>query len=235
MQDEKRRERWLAPDLRLETVTETKPELCGALAPSSEVNAESVTSVNCTLDAGQWRLRFVCDCWPSCIQVASIKAAGEEEAPGRPAADAADDAQMIHLFDFVTEVNGETEPPAMLSKLIDKKRGGTDLKLKTVPPRRLTVKLQKAGKCLGLDLLLHDPLSTSILIKSIGAGEVQRHNEVTKEEGGRVCPLDFIESVNGVSGVADEILQEIKAAASIEMVLMRAPWPDPRRSVDLLK
>lgn len=178
--------------------------------PEEEEEPEDVTSVSCSFEG---RLAVTLDCWPNCVQVASIKAVGD----GGEALDP--NLRKIQALDFVTEVDGVKDPREMLRVLRDNRAP----QLLTVNPKRLTVELDKGGQSLGMNLLFQELSSTSILIKGIDAGAVQRYNADSIEEETKVCVNDFIESVNGVSGSAERLLEQLKQNDTIEMVLMRRP------------
>lgn len=165
------------------------------------------------LQKNESKLGLHLDLTGSGVQVVKIVAGGVEDYNR-----SVPSGKQILAHDFITVVNGVSTSADMIKKM----RDDPHLTLTIVKPTRFTVKMDKAGKKLGLNLAFQEATSSCIEVKEVIDGAIEEYN-ATAAPALRVMKNDFLESVNGASGTAKKILQEIKAANQLEIGLLRVP------------
>lgn len=127
--------------------------------------------------------------------------------------------QQIMVHDFITRVNAVTDVKQMFLQLLK----ATDVELRVVRPSHRSVRIEKCGASLGLNVHYQETVSTCLKVESIAeCGAVQLHNQVCEEDA-QLRPQDFIERVNLVSRFAAAMLEELKHADVVELSVLRMP------------
>jgi len=170
-------------------------------------------SFECLIDRGtsEWGLNL--DCWPFGLQIVSLKAGSVERYNASAGA-----TKQVQPHDFIVRVNEEREVRDMMTAL----KKETSVTLAVLHPFRDVVRVEKGPLALGLNLVFQEATGSCLQIKDISPGAVAAHNTVA-EPTSRVRQLDFIERVNGVSGSATQLFQELQLANSLELSLLRLP------------
>jgi len=129
----------------------------------------------------------------------------------------AKECEQVRIGDIILEVNGISGDAAgMVEELKSDKKSH---QLVFMHPETFTIVIDKNPSlgvqftgCIG---------SSSVVISKISKGSVQDWNETHQDAV--VKPYDRVHSVNGVSGSARELLEQIQLHDRLEMVISRAP------------
>lgn len=195
------------------------PEPVEEAAPEEEKPV--VKTFECALRKGPpGKLGMRVDLWSFCIQVVGLEDDNNSAVKSHNSASSEDKQVLVN--DFITRVNGISEPEKMTMKLAMSQE---EVTLQIAKPTRFRVIVSKDsdGKdSLGLRLIYQKLSSTCIHVVEVLPGMVQRYNEGAVEDA-RVRGNDFIEAVNGVSESAAKMLEELKKAKTLEMVFLRLP------------
>lgn len=129
----------------------------------------------------------------------------------------AHEAEHIRVGDFIVEVAGASGDARQLMLALH-----TDgpVKLSVRRPVYFTVKVDKQGGSLGLDLS-YQARSTSAVIKQVfPTGAVAKWNASAAADV-QIKPDDFIISVNGTSGTSRQLVQAINESQIVELHMAR--------------
>jgi hypothetical protein len=147
--------------------------------------------------------------------------------PGGPIGrwnESAPPAEVVKPGDFIIAVNGmRGSTQAMIQNL----KEATSLQILVNRPLKFDVAVKKAGT-LGVDLD-YTLSSISLLINAVHPGPVDDWNEAHPER--EVCAKDRITSVNGISGPAKELLQEISNSTELKLGISRVSGTGLHRSL----
>lgn len=136
--------------------------------------------------------------------------------------------------DLIVGVNGFTDAKQMVSEV----RRAEKLSLLVCRPTQFRAKMETGGQPLGVTLsyqkktpltgtLPAAPQSACVRIKDVlEEGVFKAYNDDPGRDGFEVKKCDFIQVVNGISGSAVSILDAMKKAETLDMVLLRLPQAD---------
>lgn len=188
-----------------------------AEVPAPETTSEPVVAYECTLrrDGNTARkLGLSLDYWETSVQIVglvpgAVEIYNENAPPGR----------NVLQHDFIVGVNGKTELQKMKALLATEQ----EVTLQIKRPTRRTVKVSMEGgsSTWGLKLLYQRSSSSCISVEEVmPAGVFQKYNQPVYYSA-QVRRGDFIESVNGMTGSAAQMYEELKRAKSIEVVFLK--------------
>jgi len=194
---------------------DSEPEPEQVLAPKV-IEEEEVAIFDCQLTrSAEQEWGFVYDVWPKVIQITGIKAGGCIEAYN----ESATQARQIGSPDFLLAIDGE----AVNLSTIDKLKAARSVRLKVVRPSKVVVSLARRNKGpWGFNVAYQETTSSCLRITTLTDGVATTYNESASAEN-RICINDFIETTNGVSKKAVNMLKELRGADAATLTLLRLP------------
>lgn len=126
--------------------------------------------------------------------------------------------RTIEVLDYICAVNGTTGSP---QELVAAMKAVQELKVKMYRPASFNVILKKGTGNLGIGLKFQQD-SASLDVAEITAGVAQDYNASASAEE-QIMVNDVIKSVNGISRDVQKMINEIKAASHLNLVMLRGP------------
>eukprot|EP00933_Yihiella_yeosuensis_P003190 TRINITY_DN10568_c1_g2_i3.p1 TRINITY_DN10568_c1_g2~~TRINITY_DN10568_c1_g2_i3.p1 ORF type:complete len:313 (+),score=65.65 TRINITY_DN10568_c1_g2_i3:42-980(+) len=130
------------------------------------------------------------------------------------------ESQVIKPGDRIVEVNGEGGSAEDIARKLGAVSDQTNIELLIQRPRVLTVKIQKCGEPLGLDLKYIDA-PFGLMISHIKDGLIRDWN--TDHPTSRINAYDRIVSVNGKTENPEKLIDMLKRSEDLEVKVMS--WP----------
>mmetsp|Transcript_133460 Transcript_133460/g.333153 ORF Transcript_133460/g.333153 Transcript_133460/m.333153 type:complete len:258 (+) Transcript_133460:80-853(+) len=125
---------------------------------------------------------------------------------------------IVAVGDYICEVNDKADTSQVM---VGKLKAEKVLKLRMFRPATFHIKLQKDGSPLGLDLKFQQD-STSLDVKAISKGIAEDYNATAPPEL-QIRVQDVIKSVNGNTLDVKKMIDELKTATQLDLVMFRGP------------
>jgi len=195
--------------------------------PASRLTTSTMASVpSCSsvkVDRGFLGMNMLLDHTGKGIHIIDIKDGG---AMAKHNSEADDDDDRVQPNDFVTSINGSSDMREMLD-IIQAERV---LDMELVRPVPVRVRVRRFRKPWGMKLTYQN-ISVLIEIVEVNEGAMQEHNSTADLEE-QVLPGDFIESINGVTGV-ERMMRCLKSCATeLDIKLLRLAGPETPTECD---
>lgn len=156
---------------------------------------------------------MILEMWPGIIQIVGLSSGSIQKYN-----DAAPENKRVFLHDFITQVNGVSSVQDMIFKL--KRERVLSFHVRRPVRKHVTILAETPDMPWGIKMNYLLGGSSCLQVVDLGPGSAQAHNKRVAMDQ-RLIKGDFVESVNGVSGSSDRILDEVRKAKRLEIVYLR--------------
>eukprot|EP00928_Gymnodinium_smaydae_P044087 TRINITY_DN29434_c0_g1_i1.p1 TRINITY_DN29434_c0_g1~~TRINITY_DN29434_c0_g1_i1.p1 ORF type:complete len:238 (-),score=20.28 TRINITY_DN29434_c0_g1_i1:130-816(-) len=126
--------------------------------------------------------------------------------------------RRVQKHDFIMEVNGKTTKAEILEEVRGRPRS---FSMQILRPHKFRVTIHKGSASFGAKLNF-EKSGVSLDIEELVGGALIEYNKGAQPNE-RICVRDFICEVNGVSESSEKMLNEIRAASELHLLIGRPP------------